>query len=58
MNIFCAVVDCASVVLGQSAEEYIRAKVARYMNDEYELFTHDHTSKCVVTFVLRCAAAS
>ena len=35
------------------AEEYIRAKVTRHKNDEYELFTRVHTSKCVVTFVLR-----
>ena len=40
------------------AGEYIRTKVTRHMNDEYELFTHLHTSKCVVTFVLRNAAAS
>ena len=40
------------------AEEYIRTKVTRHTNDEYELFTHVHTSKCVVTFVLRYAAAS
>ena len=40
------------------AEEYIRTKVTRHTNDEYELFTHVHTSKRVVTFVLRHAAAS
>ena len=40
------------------AEEYIRAEVIRYTSDEYELFTHVQTSKCVVTFVLRYAAAS
>ena len=34
------------------AEEYIRTKVTRHTNDEYELFTRVHTSKCVVTFVL------
>ena len=28
-------------------EEYIRTKVNRHTNDEYELFTHIHTSKCV-----------
>ena len=32
------------------AEEYIRTKVTRHTNDEYELFTHVHTSECVVTF--------
>ena len=36
-------------------EEYIRTKVTRHTNDEYELFTRVHTSKCVVTFVLRYA---
>ena len=35
-----------------------RTKVTRHTNDEYESFTHVHTSKCVVTFVLRYAAAS
>ena len=35
------------------AEEYIRTKVTKHTNDEYELFTRVHTSKCVVTFVLR-----
>ena len=42
------------------AEEYIRTKVTRHSSDEYELFTHVHTSKCVyiVTFVLRYAVAS
>ena len=40
------------------AEEYIRTKVIRHTNDEYELLTRVHTSKCVVTFVLRCAVAS
>ena len=30
----------------------------RHTNDEYELFTHVHASKCVVTFVVRCDAAS
>ena len=40
------------------AVEYIGTKVTRHTNDEYELFTHVHTSKCVVTFVLRHAAAS
>ena len=40
------------------AEEYVRANVTRHTNDEYELFTRVHTSKCVVTFVLRFAAAS
>ena len=40
------------------AEEYVRTKVTRHTSDEYELFTHVHTSKCVVTFVLRYAAAS
>ena len=39
-------------------EEYIRTKVTKHANDEYELFTHVHTSKCIVTFVLRYAAAS
>ena len=29
----------------------------QHTNDEYELFTRVHTSKCVVTFVLRDAAA-
>ena len=33
-------------------------KVTRHTNDEYELFTRVHTSKCVVTSVLRYAAAS
>ena len=32
-------------------DKYIRTKVTRHMNDEYELFTHVYTSKCVVTFV-------
>ena len=40
------------------AEEYVRTKVTRHASDEYELFTHVHTSKYVVTFVLRYAAAS
>ena len=35
-----------------------RTKVTKHTNDEYELFTRGHTSKCVVTFVLRYAAAS
>ena len=31
------------------AKEYIKTKVTRHTNDdEYELFTHVHTSKCVV----------
>ena len=30
------------------AEEYIRTKVTRHTSDEYELFTHVHTSKCVL----------
>ena len=33
-------------------KEYIRTKVTKHTNDEYELFTGVHTSKCVVTFVL------
>ena len=37
------------------AEEYNRTKVTRHTNEEYELFTYAHTSKCVVTlFPLRC----
>ena len=40
------------------AEEYIRTKITKHTSDEYELFTHVHTSECVVTFVLRYVAAS
>ena len=40
------------------AKEYIRTKETRHTNDKYELFTHAHTSKCVVTFVLHYAAGS
>ena len=40
------------------ADEYGWTKVTRHTNDEYELFIHVHTSKCVVTFVLRYATAS
>ena len=40
-------------------EEYIRTKVTRHRNDEYdELFNDVHTSKYIVTFVLCYAAAS
>ena len=37
---------CSGLIL----EEY-RTKVTRHTNDEYELFTHVHTSKCAVTVV-------
>ena len=46
------------ILLFWFAEEYIRTKVSRHTNDGYELFSHVHTSKCVVTFVFRYAAAS
>ena len=46
------------LLLSWFAEEYIRTKVARHTDDKYELFTHAHTSKCVVTFVLRYAVGS
>ena len=32
------------------AEEYVTTKVTRRMNGVYDLFTHVHTSTCVVTF--------
>ena len=41
------------------AEEYIRTKVTRHRNDEYdELFNDVHTSKYIVTFVLCYTAAN
>ena len=47
---------------GQATIEICQATIEIYfqacLNDEYELFTCVHTSKCVVTFVLRYVAAS